>query len=77
MSVVNVVTGEIVEARDVGTLAVPDEVCIPPTLDGAVELLDRVGGLLWAGHWGTAAVVYAYRGPRITGTPPKMSKVTF
>jgi len=54
------VTGEIVDSRDVGALAVPNEVAVPSTIDDAVVLLDRVGSLLWAGHWGTAAVVYAF-----------------
>jgi phage N-6-adenine-methyltransferase len=59
----SVVTGEIVRAGDVSALAIPDEVTVPATLDRAVNVLTGVGGLLSAGHWGTAAIVYAYTEP--------------
>ena len=58
-----VVSGEIVKAVDVAALAIPDEVSIPATLDETVGLLDAVGGILSAGYWGTAAIVYAYTEP--------------
>jgi phage N-6-adenine-methyltransferase len=50
----------ITKATTFGQLAIPDEVLVPATLDGAKGVLDGVGGLMSATHWGTAAIVYAY-----------------
>lgn len=66
-----VVSGEIVKAVDVAALAIPDEVSIPPTLDETVGLLDAVGGILSAGYWGTAAIVYAYTADDDKGGRPR------
>lgn len=62
-----------------GELVVPDEVAVPETLDKAREILDGVGGLMSAGHWGTAAIVWAYvtdedRGGRPTKDGENLSK---
>lgn len=57
--IVDVTTGEIIPA-DVTALVVPVQVTVPGTIEEAQAALDRVGGLLMAGHWGTAAVVYAW-----------------
>ncbi len=45
---------------DVAALSIPTTVSVPATVDAAVPLLNGVGGLLSAGHWGTAAVVWAF-----------------
>lgn len=46
--------------RDLHEIAVPCTVSVPGTLGEVQRLLDGVGGLLDAGHWGTAAIVWAY-----------------
>lgn len=58
--IVDSATGEVVEARDVSALAIPTQVTVPATIQDTVDVLDCVGGVLAAGHWGTAAVVYAW-----------------
>ena len=55
-------------------ISLPSEVHIPKSLDEAIPLLDRVGGLLGAGHWGTAAVVWAYTYDTGGGRPSKSGK---
>lgn len=62
------------ESGDVADLAIPVEVSVPATIDEAATLLNGVGGLLSAGYWGTAAIVYAYTeegtpGPKPQGDP--------
>lgn len=48
---------------DFRELVVPDVVSVPETLDEATGLLNGVGGLMSAGHWGTAAIVWAWTEP--------------
>jgi hypothetical protein len=62
MSIIDMRTGEIVEA-DVTTLAIPVQVTVPESIDVTVAVLNDVGQVLAAGHWGTAAVVYAWTEP--------------
>lgn len=62
---------EVAVIRDMAALAIPEEVTIPQTLDEAAGLLDAVGGLLSAGYWGTAAIVYAYTEEVGAGRPRK------
>jgi DNA N-6-adenine-methyltransferase (Dam). len=45
---------------DVAALAIPAQVTVPDTIEDTVTVLEAVGGLLTAGHWGTAAVVWAW-----------------
>ena len=53
-------TNELAKHNGLHDIALPCEVSVPDTLDDARTLLDRVGGLMGAGHWGTAAIVWAY-----------------
>lgn len=71
--IVDSATGEVVEARDVTALAIPTQVTVPATIQDTVDVLDCVGGVLAAGHWGTAAVVYAWTrdGTRGPGAKPE------
>ena len=48
---------------DVSAMSIPTQVSVPDSIDDATALLDDVGGLLSAGHWGTAAVVWAFTEP--------------
>lgn len=57
------VLAEVLRLLGFGELIVPDEVAVPPTIDEARSLLDGVGGLMSAGHWGTAAIVFAFVEP--------------
>lgn len=57
------------------SLAAPDYLLIPNDVESARTLLDGLGGLTTAGHWGTAAIVWAYTEPG-TGGPRTASKVT-
>lgn len=60
-------------------LVIPDEVSVPATLDGAKGVLEGVGGLMSATHWGTAAIVYAFtedqQGKRTDLLPTEVSEV--
>jgi phage N-6-adenine-methyltransferase len=49
----------LVLSGDGATLAIPEAITIPATLEGRVAFLDGAGGFLSAGHWATAAAVYA------------------
>ena len=44
----------VAQSGDVSSLSIPTEVSVPQSVDAATTLLDDVGGLLSAGHWGTA-----------------------
>jgi phage N-6-adenine-methyltransferase len=46
--------------RDLRELLVPVEVSVPDTLDEAQSILGAASGLVDAGHWGTAAIVWAF-----------------
>jgi phage N-6-adenine-methyltransferase len=50
---------ELALSGDVAALAIPATITIPATLEGRVAFLDGAGGFLSAGHWATAAAVYA------------------
>lgn len=50
----------ITKVSDVSALSVPTEVSVPRSIDAATTLLDNVGGLLSAGNWGVAGVVWAF-----------------
>ena len=52
--------GKSITRSDVSSLSVPTVVSVPKSIDAATTLLDNVGGLLSAGHWGTAAIVWAF-----------------
>jgi phage N-6-adenine-methyltransferase len=67
------VTASDLAVRDMAALAIPVEVSIPETLDGAVALLEGVSGLLTAGEWGTAAIVYAHTRDGGQGEYPKIT----
>jgi phage N-6-adenine-methyltransferase len=69
-----VTTGQIVRTGDMAALAIPDQMSVPATLDEAVTRLDGVVGLLSAGHWGTAAIVYAFTDDTGGGRPSKAFK---
>lgn len=78
--VVDITTGETM-AADVAALVVPVQVTVPATIEDAATVLEGVGGLLTAGHWGTAAVIYAFveepgQGARTDLTSKKVSKLT-
>ena len=45
---------------DVSSLSVPPQISVPEPIEETTALLDDVGGLLSAGHWGTAACVWAF-----------------
>lgn len=67
MSVIDLRTGEITEVDDVTTLAIPGQVTVPELIDDTVAVLNDVGRLLGAGHWATAALVYAWTTDELNG----------
>ncbi len=46
------------------SLVVPVQVAVPETIEETHALLHCVGGFVMAGHWGTAAIVYAWTEPQ-------------
>jgi len=69
------VTTKDIASTDVSSLSVPTMVSVPKSVDDATTLLDDVGGLLSAGQWGSAAIVWAFT-EEGTGGPRTVSKVT-
>ena len=64
-----------IATTDVSALSVPTTVSVPKSVDDATTLLDDVGGLLSAGHWGSAAIVWAFT-EEGTGGPRTGSNVS-
>lgn len=58
---------QLARVGDMATLAIPEEVTIPATLDDASLVVDAVGGIVSAGGWGLAAIVYAYTHDHVQG----------
>ena len=50
----------LVKISDVSSLSISTEVSVPASIDKTATLLDGVGNLLSARHWGTAAIVWAW-----------------
>lgn len=62
---------DIAKRNGLHDISLPSEVSVPDSLDDARTLLDRVGGLMGAGHWGTAAIVWAFTYDTGGGRPSK------
>ena len=54
---------ELIDMHGVSGLSIPEAISVPVSLDDARMLLGGVGGCMSAGHWGTAAIVWAYTEP--------------
>ena len=62
---------ELIRGSGLHDIALPGEVSVPESIEDAASLLHRVGGLMGAGHWGTAAIVWAYTYDTGGGRPNK------
>jgi hypothetical protein len=63
------------ELRRDASVAIPNEITIPATIEDASFVLEGVGALAAATLWGTAAIVYAFTAEDTRGSNQHVSKV--